>query len=223
MKKSCLSRVEIAKRCAQDVPNGSYVNLGIGMPTLVGSNLCEGKEVMFHGENGIIGIGPEADDANIDGNLLDVSARHVILADGGTIVHHTDSFVIVRGGHLDITIMGALQVSEKGDLANWLTNDPYAIPGIGGSMDLAAGAKNVYIVMEHTTKTGDPKIKKECTFPLTATNCVKTIYTDLAVIDVTERGLILKEKIPTMTVKEVQALTEAELIVDENIKELKIQ
>lgn len=211
-----LTRQQLAKRCSMDIPNGSYVNLGIGIPTLVGSNMSSDKEVVFHCENGILGLGPEAKIGEEDPNLLDVSAQHVTLIEGGSFINHVESFEIVRGGHLDYCVMGALQISENGDLANWRTNNPDSIPGIGGAMDLAIGAKNVFIVMEHTTRYGDSKIVKECTFPLTAARIVKKIYTDLAVIDVTEEGLVLRELVPGMTIEEIKEITEAPLIIKEN-------
>ena len=210
-----LTKEQIAKRCAKDIPNGSYVNLGIGIPTLV-SNYTEEKEIFFHSENGIIGSGETPPKGEEDLDLVNVSAEPVTLVNGGVYVNHSESFALVRGGHLDVSIMGSFQVSQEGDLANWIT-DPNAIPGIGGAMDLAKGAKNVFITMQHTTKNGQPKILKECTFPLTAANVVKRIYTNLAVIDVTEDGLVLKELVPEMTIDDIQALTEAELIVHEEV------
>lgn len=206
-----LSNEQIAMRCAKDIPDGSYVNLGIGIPTLV-SNFIEGKEILFHSENGILGSGERPPEGLEDLDLVNVSAEPITLVDGGVFVNHSDSFLMVRGGHLDISVMGSFQVSEKGDLANWIT-DPKAIPGIGGAMDLAKGAKEVFITMKHTTKNGEPKILKECTFPLTAAGVVKRIYTDLAVMEVTEEGLELKELIPDMSIEEIQNVTEAKLIV----------
>lgn len=215
MKNKGLTKEQIAKRCAQDIPNGSYVNLGIGIPTLV-SNYIEEKEIFFHSENGIIGSGENPPEEDIDLDLVNVSAEPVTLVEGGVYVNHSESFALVRGGHLDISVMGSFQVSEKGDLANWIT-DPKAIPGIGGAMDLAKGAKSVFITMFHTTKEGKSKILKECTFPLTASNVVKKIYTDLAVMEVTKEGLVLKELVPNMTIEEVQELTEAKLIVKDEV------
>jgi len=215
MKNKGLTKEQIAKRCAQDIPNGSYVNLGIGIPTLV-SNYIEEKEIFFHSENGIIGSGENPPEEDIDLDLVNVSAEPVTLVEGGVYVNHSESFALVRGGHLDVSVMGSFQVSEKGDLANWIT-DPKAIPGIGGAMDLAKGAKSVFITMFHTTKEGKSKILKECTFPLTASNVVKKIYTDLAVMEVTKEGLVLKELVPNMTIEEVQELTEAKLIVKDEV------
>lgn len=202
----------MAKRCAEDIPNGAYVNLGIGIPTLVGNHIGDGKEVMFQNENGILGVGPAPAEGEEDLDLVNVSAEPVTLVPGGSYVNHYDSFVMIRGGHIDYSIIGALQVSQNGDLANWLT-DPNAIPGVGGAMDLAVGAKNVFVIMTHTTKNGEPKIKESCTFPLTAPGVVKRIYTDLAVIDVTKDGLVLKEIVSGMSVDELQEITEAPLIV----------
>src|SRR5699024_5253479 len=161
---------------------------------------------------GILGSGESPDEGMEDLDLVNVSAEPITMVDGGTFVNHVDSFVMIRGGHIDISVMGSFQVAKNGDLANWIT-DPNAIPGIGGAMDLAKGAKDVFVTMKHTTKKGEPKILKECTFPLTANEVVKRIYTDLAVIDVTDEGLVLKELIPEMSIKEIQKLTEAELII----------
>src|SRR5699024_9582990 len=172
--------------------------------------------IFFHSENGIIGSGENPPEEDIDLDLVNVSAEPVTLVEGGVYVNHSESFALVRGGHLDVSVMGSFQVSEKGDLANWIT-DPKAIPGIGGAMDLAKGAKSVFITMFHTTKEGKSKILKECTFPLTASNVVKKIYTDLAVMEVTKEGLVLKELVPNMTIEEVQELTEAKLIVKDEV------
>ncbi|SKA94766.1 3-oxoadipate CoA-transferase beta subunit [Sporosarcina newyorkensis] len=216
-----LTKDQMAKRCASDIPNGAYVNLGIGIPTLVGNHIGEGKEVMFQNENGILGVGPAPTEGEEDLDLVNVSAEPVTLVPGGSYVNHYDSFVMIRGGHIDYSIIGALQVSGNGDLANWLT-DPKAIPGVGGAMDLAVGAKNVFVITTHTTKTGESKIKKSCTFPLTASNVVKRIYTDLAVIDVAEEGLVVKEIVPGMSVDDLQKVTEAPLIVNEEPKVLNV-
>lgn len=210
-----LTKEEVAKRCARDIPDGSYVNLGIGMPTLVG-NYVEDKEIIFHSENGILGLGESPEKGKEDLDLVNVSAEPVTLVPGGSFVNHDESFLIVRGGHLDISVMGSFQVSEKGDLANWITN-PNAIPGIGGAMDLAKGAKEVFVTMGHVTKDGEPKILKECTFPLTAAGVIKRIYTDLAVIEVTESGLELIEKVPEISVEELQTMTEPELIIKDEV------
>ncbi|TBL80019.1 3-oxoacid CoA-transferase subunit B [Paenibacillus thalictri] len=214
-----LTNEQMSKRCSMDIPNGAYVNLGIGIPTLVGNYISGDKEVMFQNENGILGVGPLAAAGEEDYDLMNVSAQPVTLVPGGSFVNHADSFVMIRGGHIDYSIIGALQVSQDGDLANWIT-DPNAIPGVGGAMDLAVGAKNVFVVMTHTTKNGEPKIKEKCTFPLTAPHVVKRIYTDLAVIDVTEEGLILKELVPGLTIAQLQEKTEAKLIIKEDPKPL---
>jgi len=210
-----LSKQQIAKRCAQDIQDGSYVNLGIGIPTLV-SNYIENKEVLFQSENGILGSGERPAKGEEDLDLVNVSAEPITLVQGGVFVNHVDSFAMIRGGHLDISIMGSFQVAENGDLANWIT-DPDAIPGIGGAMDLAKGSKKVFVTMNHVTKNGDLKILKKCNFPLTASGVVKRIFTDLAVIDVSNEGLILKELVPGISIKEIQELTEAELIIKDKV------
>lgn len=210
-----LSNEQIAKRCARDIPDGSYVNLGIGIPTLI-SNFVDNKEIFFQSENGILGLGESPKKGDEDFDLVNVSAEPVTLVNGGTFVNHVDSFVMIRGGHLDISVMGSFQVSENGDLANWIT-DPNAIPGIGGAMDLAKGAKKVFVTMKHTTREGGQKILKKCTFPLTAEGVVKRVFTDLAVIDITEEGLVLKELVPGISIDKIQELTEAKLIIKDQV------
>jgi 3-oxoadipate CoA-transferase beta subunit len=206
-----LTREQMAWRAAQDLPEGAYVNLGIGIPTLAASYVPEGREVIFHSENGILGLGPKAEPGKEDPYMVDAGRNKTTLVAGGCFVHHADSFLIIRGGHLDISLLGAFEVSEKGDLANWTTEDPRFPPGIGGAMDLAVGAKAIRVIMEHTDKSGAPRILKACTYPLTAPACVKRIYTNLAVIDVTEQGLSVLEMVPGLTLEALQALTEPQL------------
>ena len=206
------TRDEIAQRIAQDIEEGMYVNLGIGLPTKVSNYLPEGKEIILHSENGLLGMGPAPDENERDIDLINASKDYVTLLRGGSYFHHGDSFAMMRGGHLDLCILGAFQVSQKGDLANWHTGAKDAIPAVGGAMDLAVGAKKVYVAMEHVTKTKEPKIVEQCSYPLTGIACVNRIYTDLAVIDVCADGLVVTEMVPGLSFEELQALTAAPLI-----------
>jgi 3-oxoadipate CoA-transferase beta subunit len=206
-----LSREQMAWRAAQDLPEGAFVNLGIGIPTLTASYVPAGREVIFHSENGVLGLGPKPEPGKEDPYLIDAGKNLTTLVTGGCYVHHADAFLMIRGGHLDISLLGAFEVSEAGDLANWTTEDPAFPPGVGGAMDLAVGAKEIRVIMEHTGKKGEPRILKHCTLPLTAAGCVKRIYTNLAVIDVTPSGLSVLEMVPGMTLEQLQALTEPKL------------
>jgi 3-oxoadipate CoA-transferase beta subunit len=206
-----LTREQMAWRAAQDLPEGAYVNLGIGIPTLAASYVPQGREVIFHSENGILGLGPKPEPGQEDPYMVDAGKNKTTLVAGGCFVHHADAFLMIRGGHIDVSLLGAFEVSEKGDLANWTTEDPAFPPGVGGAMDLAVGAKEVRVIMEHTSKKGEPRILKHCTYPLTAPACVKRIYTNLAVIDVTPQGLFVLEMVPGMTLTSLQALTEPKL------------
>jgi 3-oxoadipate CoA-transferase beta subunit len=206
-----LTRDQMAWRAAQDLPEGAFVNLGIGIPTLTASHVPEGREVIFHSENGVLGLGPKPQPGKEDPYLIDAGKNLTTLVTGGCYVHHADAFLMIRGGHLDISLLGAFEVSEAGDLANWTTEDPAFPPGVGGAMDLAVGAKEIRVIMEHTGKRGEPRILKRCTLPLTAAGCVKRIYTSLAVIDVTPQGLLVREMVPGMTLERLQALTEPAL------------
>jgi 3-oxoadipate CoA-transferase beta subunit len=203
-----LTREQMAWRAAQDLPEGAFVNLGIGIPTLTASHVPMGREVIFHSENGVLGLGPKPEPGKEDPHLIDAGKNLTTLVTGGCYVHHADAFLMIRGGHLDISLLGAFEVSEAGDLANWTTEDPAFPPGVGGAMDLAVGAKEIRVLMEHTGKKGEPRILKHCTLPLTAARCVKRIYTNLAVIDVTPRGLSVLEMVPGMTLEQLQVLTE---------------
>jgi len=178
-----LSRQEIAARVAQDIPDGSYVNLGIGVPTLVADFLPEGREIVLHTENGLLGMGPAASAEEVDEDLINAGKIYVTEVPGASYFHHSDSFAMMRGGHLDYCVLGAFQVSVNGDLANWRTNSPAAIPGVGGAMDLALGARNVFVVMDLFTKTGQSKLVPFCDYPLTAAECVDRLYTDHAVFE----------------------------------------
>ena len=201
------SRDEMAAKVARDIPEGSVVNLGIGMPTLVGGHFAPDREVILHSENGLLGMGPPAKPGEEDVDLINASRQPVTLLPGGSYFHHADSFAMIRGGHVDICVLGAFQVSVAGDLANWHTGAAEAIPAVGGAMDLAIGAKNVYVMMEHLTKDGASKIVPRCTYPLTGLACVARIYTDLAVIDVTPAGLVVVDLAPGLTLPELARLT----------------
>ena len=201
------SRDEIAARVARDIPEGAYVNLGIGLPTLIGNHLPKDREVFLQSENGILGLGPAPEKGEEDDDLINAGKQPVTLLTGGAYFHHGDSFAMMRGGHLDLCVLGAFQVSAEGDLANWHTGEPDAIPAVGGAMDLAIGAQRVFVMMEHVTKAGEPKIVARCTYPLTAMHCVDRIYTDLAVIDVTDRGLMVIEMVEGLEFNELQRMT----------------
>jgi 3-oxoadipate CoA-transferase beta subunit len=207
------SRDEMARKVAQDVPDGAVVNLGIGLPTLVANHLPPDREVVLHSENGVLGMGPAPPAGQEDYDLINAGKQPVTLKPGGVFFHHADSFAMMRGGHLDICVLGAFQVAENGDLANWHTGAPDAIPAVGGAMDLAIGAKKTWVMMEHTTKSGEPKIVEACTYPLTAPACVSRLYTDLAVIDVTLDGLQVVDLVEGLSFDELQRLTGAPLLV----------
>ena len=201
------SRDEIAQRVARDIPEGAYVNLGIGLPTMVGNHLDRSKEIFLQSENGLLGMGPAPAPGDEDEDLINAGKQPVTLLTGGAYFHHADSFAMMRGGHLDICVLGAFQVSERGDLANWHTGAPDAIPAVGGAMDLAMGAKKVFVMMEHQTKSGESKIVPTCTYPLTGVGCVSRIYTDLATIDVTPEGLLVIDMIDGLTLDDLQQMT----------------
>ena len=205
------SRAEMAARVARDIPDGAVVNLGIGLPTMVANHLPEGREVILHSENGIIGMGPAPRDGEEDFDLINAGKQPVTLLAGGSFFHHADSFAMMRGGHLDVCVLGAFQVSAAGDLANWHTGAADAIPAVGGAMDLAIGAKKTFVMMEHTTKSGELKIVERCSYPLTGIACVCRIYTDLAVIDVTPQGLVVRAMVAGLSHDELQRLTGAPL------------
>ena len=205
------SRAEMAAKVANDIPDGAVVNLGIGLPTLVANHLRAGREVVLHSENGVIGMGPAPEDGEEDYDLINAGKQPVTLLPGGSFFHHADSFAMMRGGHLDVCVLGAFQVSATGDLANWHTGATGAIPAVGGAMDLAIGAKKTYVMMEHTTKTGELKIVERCSYPLTGIGCVARIYSDLAVIDITPAGLAVREMAAGLSLEELQTLTGAPL------------
>ena len=207
-----LSREQIAARVAEDIPDGSYVNLGIGLPTKIAEFLPSDKDVFLHSENGILAFGPPPQEDAQDSDLINAGKEYVTLLKGGAFFHHGDSFAIMRGGHLDICVLGAFQVSKDGDLANWHTGSSNAIPAVGGAMDLAIGAKKVFITTEHVTKNGEPKIVNNLTYPATGLKCVDRIYTDLAVIDVNTGQLEVIEIVDGLTFDELQSITGAPLI-----------
>ena len=201
------NRDQLAARVARDIPEGAYVNLGIGLPTLVANHLPKDREVFLHSENGILGMGPAPAAGEEDFDLINAGKQPVTLLPGGAYFHHADSFGMMRGGHLDICVLGAFQVSVSGDLANWHTGAADAIPAVGGAMDLAIGAKKTYVMMEHLTKRGESKIVNVCTYPLTGIACVSRIYSDLAVIDITPRGLQVVDIIDGLSLEELQKIS----------------
>ncbi len=207
-----LTREDMAKRLAQDIPDGSYVNLGIGIPELVAKFVPKGREFIYHTENGLLGMGPSPETGDGDPELINAGKRLVTALPGAAYFHHADSFAMIRGGHLDLCVLGALQVSKRGDLANWSTGAPDAIPAVGGAMDLVAGVKSISVLTQHTTKDGVPKLVEACTYPLTGCAVVNRIYTDLAVIDVTPDGFQLIELSSGVAFAYVQERTDAELL-----------
>jgi 3-oxoadipate CoA-transferase, beta subunit len=202
-----LTRDQMAARVARDIPEGAYVNLGIGLPTLVANHLPKDREIFLHSENGLLGMGPAPAPGAEDYDLINAGKQPVTLLPGGAFFHHADSFAMMRGGHLDICVLGAFQVSTTGDLANWHTGAPDAIPAVGGAMDLAIGAKKTCVMMEHLTRSGASKLVERCTYPLTGIGCVSRIYTDLAVLDVTSDGLQVVEIFNGLPFEELQRLS----------------
>jgi 3-oxoadipate CoA-transferase, beta subunit len=206
-----LDRLGIARRIAQDIPEGWFVNLGIGIPTTVSDFVPQDREVIFHAENGVIGIGPSPSPDNINPFLVNAGVQPVTMRTGGAYVHHADSFAIARGGHLDLCVLGAFEVAENGDLANWARSPDEPVKQVGGAMDLATGAKPLWIAMEHNTRGGGSRIRRACGYPLTAKGMVRRVYTDLAVLDVTPGGFVVLDMIPGLTRDALQARTEARL------------
>ncbi|WP_298435426.1 3-oxoacid CoA-transferase subunit B [Ottowia sp.] len=200
------SKDELARRVAQDIPDGAYVNLGIGQPTLVANHIPAGREVILHSENGILGMGPAPAEGAEDYDLINAGKQPVTLLPGGAYFHHADSFGMMRGGHLDICVLGAFQVSTTGDLANWSTGEPGAIPAVGGAMDLAVGARQTWVMMDLLTKQGASKLVAECSYPLTALACVKRVYTDLATLVCTPQGLRLIDAVEGLSREALEAL-----------------
>lgn len=206
------SRDQMAERAAQDIPNGAYVNLGIGIPEKVVRYVPEGREVIYHTENGLLGMGDAPEEGQEDPELINAGKKLVTAVPGASYFHHADSFSMIRGNHIDICVLGAMQVAENGDLANWSTGNPDAIPAVGGAMDLVAGVKIINVISQHVTNKGYPKLVDKCTFPLTGVGVVKRIYTDLAVIDVTSLGFKIMELAPGVSFEYVQERTGCNLI-----------
>jgi 3-oxoadipate CoA-transferase, beta subunit len=205
------SIAQIAQRIVQDIPDGAYVNLGIGQPMIIANHLPDDKEIIIQSENGILGMGPVASGDEIDPELVNAGKQNVTLLKGGAIFHHGDSFGMIRGGHIDICVLGAFQVSATGDLANWRTLDRDAIPGVGGAMDLAKGAKKVFVMMEHLSKSGESKLVEHCTYPLTGVGVVDTVYTDLATLQVTPRGFFVVDRVDGLSHAELESLSNIKL------------
>jgi 3-oxoadipate CoA-transferase beta subunit len=206
---AAFDRATLASRAAQDIPEGWYVNLGIGMPTQIADYVPEDREVIFHSENGVLGLGPAPPPDEVQPWLINAGKQPVTLRKGGSFFSHADSFAMIRGGHLDLCVLGAMEVAENGDLANWSTSANDTAPAVGGAMDLAVGARRVWVVMEHTTRHGRSKLVHRCSYPLTARGAVSRIYTNLAVIDISPRGFELVELQPQVSFEDLQARTDA--------------
>ncbi len=201
----------VAQKIANDIPDGSYVNLGIGIPELVANHIPKGKELIFHTENGLLGMGPAPEPHLADPELINAGKKCVTAIPGASYFHHADSFTMIRGGHIDYCVLGAFQVSQEGDLANWSTGEPDAVPAVGGAMDLVAGVKNILVITQHTTKTGEPKIVKRCSYPLTGKAVVNKIYTNYAVLEVRDKKLFVLEMAPDVNSDFLKSVTDAEL------------
>jgi len=206
-----LDRKAMAARVARDIPEGAYVNLGIGAPTMVANYLPQEKDIFLQSENGLLGMGPAPAEEDIDWELINAGKQPVTILAGGSYFHHGDSFTMMRGGHIDICVLGAFQVSVKGDLANWHTGAPDAIPAVGGAMDLAIGTKQVFVMMDLLTKTGESKLVRDCTYPLTGLACVSRVYTDVAVFTVGKGGAKVVEMIEGMTIETLREMTKVDL------------
>ena len=221
MEKERLDRDVIAMRVAKELPDGGYVNLGIGIPTLVSNYVPEGRKVIYHSESGVLNCGPLADEGEEDVDLINAGGQFLKMVPGMSFFSSADAFAMIRGGHVDVTVLGALQVSQRGDLANWMVPDR-GVGNIGGAMDLAMGAKRMIVAMEHSDRSGAPKIVSECSFPLTGKGCVGLIVTDVAVIEVVEEGLLLKEMAPGWTAEDVQEVTEPRLLLAPDLREIEL-
>lgn len=209
------TREQMAARAAEDIPDGSYVNLGIGIPELVARFVPEGREFIYHTENGMLGMGPPPTEDERDLDLMNAGKQYVTAIPGASYFHHADSFSMIRGGHIDVCVLGTMQVAANGDIANWSTGAPDAIPAVGGAMDLVQGVKQIFVITQHTTKTGDPKLVEQCSYPLTGVGVVSRIFTDLAVVDVTPDGFRVAELAPGVTFEEVEQKTGAPVLPPE--------
>ena len=206
------NREQMAARAAQDIPDGSYVNLGIGIPELVAKFVPEGREFIYHTENGMLGMGPPPAEDALDLDLMNAGKKYVTAVPGAAYFHHADSFCMIRGGHIDVCVLGTMQVAENGDIANWSTGEPGAIPAVGGAMDLVQGVKKIMVITQHTTRQGEPKLVERCSYPLTGPGVVSRIYTNLAVVDVTQRGFQVVELAPGIDFEEVRENTGAAIL-----------
>lgn len=206
-----MNRSEMAARVARDIPEGWYVNLGLGLPTLIPDYIPKEREVVFHSENGVLGMGPVPPKDEIDTWLINATKQNITLLKGASLFHHADSFGMIRGGHIDLCVLGAYEVAQNGDIANWSTSQNDVIPAVGGAMDLSAGAKRLWVLMEHTTKDGRSRIVERCSYPLTAAGVVKRVYTNLAVLDVTPRGFAVADMAPELSFDDLQSRTAARL------------
>jgi 3-oxoadipate CoA-transferase, beta subunit len=214
-----LTNAQIAWRAAQDLPDGAYVNLGIGFPEMIAKFKPKGREVIYHTENGILDFGEAPPAGEEDWDLINAGKKAVTLNPGAAFFHHADSFAMVRGGHLDIAVLGAYEVAENGDIANWSTG-PGSVPAVGGAMDLVHGAKQIWVVTDHVTKKGESKLLKQCRLPLTGVGCVTTVYSSLAVLDIVDQRFVVREKLPGMSLEELQAVTEATLVAGDRVGDL---
>ena len=212
------NRAQMAQRAALDIQDGAYVNLGIGIPEMVAGFVPAGREVIYHTENGLLGMGPTPEPGQENQELINAGKKPVTAISGACYFHHADSFMMIRGRHIDVCVLGAMQVSKDGDLANWSTGAPDAIPAVGGAMDLVAGVKTIYVITQHITKKGDSKIVENCTYPLTGKGVVNRIYTNLAVIDVNQDGLMLRELAPGITLEFVKEKTDATLNIHPDLR-----
>jgi 3-oxoadipate CoA-transferase beta subunit len=217
-----LNRNQMAWRAAQDIADGTVVNLGIGIPVLASDHLPQGRDVFFQSENGVIGVGPAAAPNEADSDLVDAGSRTITLRSGATIVDSTASFAMIRGGHIDVTILGAFEVASNGDFANWDSRIPDKGPLVGGAMDLAVGAREVWAIMEHNTRAGAPRLLERCTLPLTAVRCVRRVFTDIAVIDVTDSGFVVRELLADVSIDQLRARTGAPFTLAPDFKPLMV-
>ena len=216
---SKLTNAQLAWRAAQDIEDGSYVNLGIGFPEMIAKFQVEGRTVTYHTENGILGFGQGPAEGDEDWDLINAGKKAITLNSGAAIFHHADSFSMVRGGHLDLAVLGAFQVAQNGDLANWRVGSK-GVPAVGGAMDLVHGAKRIAVVTDHVTKDGKPKLVETCSFPLTGVGCVTRVYTSLAVIDIKDGKFILRDKLPALSMEKLQSVTGAKLHVEGTVADL---